>query len=107
MAQWFMLRTIGLIGHGRVPLAILQRPWDRPENRAEKYFHPLPAGIWVAGVLGQDDRDTLAALVAVLQREDDPAWLHGDAIGALTALTGRRLGHDRRAWIRWWSAGNG
>lgn len=101
-AQWFMLRTIGLIGAGRVPLTLLSRSWDRPANPAEKYFHPLPAAIWVAGILGQDDPDTLSALVALLRRDDAPRWLHGDAMGALTTLTGRTFGHDRTAWIRWW-----
>ena len=32
-----------------------------------------------------------------------PDWLAGDMVGALTALTGQRFGHDYGAWRSWWA----
>jgi hypothetical protein len=45
---------------------------------------------------------TIAALIERLDRASDPLWLRGDAIGALSALTGERFGYDAAAWRRWW-----
>jgi formylglycine-generating enzyme required for sulfatase activity len=42
-------------------------------------------------------------LVARLGAPGQPAWLDGDFIGALTALTGQRFGYDLDAWRAWWS----
>ena len=33
-----------------------------------------------------------------LGRTGDPAWLRGDIIGALGAVTGKRFGYDIGAW---------
>ena len=44
------------------------------------------------------NRRTLDALIARLDRAGDPDWLAGDLVGALTALTGQRLGYDAAAW---------
>ena len=60
--------------------------------------------VLLAAELGQDDRDTLAALIGRLDRTGDPEWLKGDMIGALTALTGQRFGYDIAAWRRWWAS---
>ena len=30
-------------------------------------------------------------------------FLHGDVVGALTALTGERFAYDREAWRDWWA----
>ena len=54
------------------------------------------------GQIGQDDAATIDALVARLDRVDDPLWLTGDVVGALTALTGERFAYDRMAWRDWW-----
>jgi len=48
------------------------------------------------------DNESLAALVGRLNRPGDPDWLAGDIVGALTALTGQRFGHDYGAWRSWW-----
>jgi hypothetical protein len=71
-------------------------------NAAEKYFATAPAAIRTAGEIGQDDTATLGALIARLDRHDDPLWLTGDVVGALTALTGQRFAYDRAAWRNWW-----
>ena len=59
--------------------------------------------MWAAARLGQSAEATLDALLSMLGRPDDPQWLDGDRIGALTALTGQRLGYDFAAWRDWWA----
>jgi hypothetical protein len=54
-------------------------------------------------MIGQDDAQTMSALIDRLDRVDDPLWLTGDVVGALTALTGQRFGYDRAAWRAWWT----
>ncbi len=51
-----------------------------------------------------DDRTTLDALIERLGRDEDPLWLRGDAVGALTELTGQRFAYDFEAWRAWWAA---
>ena len=34
--------------------------------------------------------------------DEDPLWLTGDFVGALSAVTGQHLGYDATAWRRWW-----
>jgi hypothetical protein len=53
---------------------------------------------------GQSDAATVANLVDRLERTDDPDWLKGDVVGALSAVTGKRFGYDVAAWRRWWAA---
>jgi len=45
----------------------------------------------------------VAAAIPVrrLGRTGDPAWLRGDIIGALGAVTGKRFGYDIGAWRQW------
>jgi len=43
-------------------------------------------------------------LIKRLDRTGDPLWLRGDIIGALSAATGKRFGHDLEAWRSWWSS---
>lgn len=104
LKQWYLLRAIALSGGARVPPAMLEAAWHSAPNGPEKYFQPLPAALWAAGVLGQGDAATLKALVSHLGTAGEPAWLDGDRIGALTAISGRRFGYDRAAWRRWWAA---
>lgn len=101
IGRWFLLWAIGMNGQGRVPVALLQRPWDKEPNRSEKYFGLVPAAIWAAGMTGQDDAATLAALAARLDKPGEPLWLRGDAVGALTAITGEHFGYDPPAWRHW------
>jgi hypothetical protein len=104
LARWHLLWAIGLSGHGHVPAELLQARWEAPPNRAEKYLEPAPAAAWVAGRLKQTDDATVDALVARLGAPDQPAWMNGDLVGALTALTGQRFGYDTEAWRRWWAS---
>lgn len=102
LARWYLLWALAQQGGGRVPTELLAVPWDLPANQPEKYFHPAPAAAWAMAQLGQGDSKSLAALVARLDRAGDPDWLAGDFVGALTALTGQRFGHDYDAWRSWW-----
>ena len=103
MARWYILWAMAHNGHGRVPAELISAPWEAPPNRAEKYFESPPAAAWAAAELGQDDPETIAALIARLDAPGDPDWLKGDIVGALTVLTGRRFAYDIAAWKRWWA----
>jgi len=104
VARWYLLWGLALAGRGRVPAAYLAEPWTARPNRAEKYVEPVTGAAWAVGQVGQTDAETLGALIARLDAADQPPWLVGDLIGALTALTGERFGYDVAAWRRWWSA---
>ena len=41
-------------------------------------------------------------LIDRLRRGEDPDWLIGDVIGALSALTGEPLGWHPARWVAWW-----
>lgn len=103
LARWTLLWGMALSGQGRVPPALIAEPWTMEPNSAEKYFATAPAAMWAAAAVGQADRATVAALIGRLDRPGDPAWLTGDAVGALTALTGERFGHDTAGWRAWWA----
>lgn len=103
LQKWYLLRTMGLLGAGRVPLALLGRPWDLEPNRAEKYFHPLPAALWSAARIGRNDLATIGRIIEGLDTPGEPPWLDGDRIGALTALTGERFGYRIEDWRHWWA----
>lgn len=102
MARWYILWAMAHNGHGRVPAELIAAPWEAAQNDAEKYFESPPAAAWAAAQLGQDDPETIGALIARLDRDGDPDWLKGDMIGALTVLTGQRFAYDIPAWKRWW-----
>lgn len=102
MAQWYLLWAIAHNGHGRVPLRYLHIPWTSKPNRAEKYIQLPLAAAWSAARLNQRDHATLSALMKRLDSADDPKWLTGDMVGALTDLTGKRFAYDLDAWRRWW-----
>ncbi len=104
LGQWYLLWGMAYSGSGRVPTGLLTAPWDQPRNRAEKYMEPAPLAMWAAARLGQDDATTVGALVDTLGRPGDPAWLDGDRVGALTALTDRRFAYDFAAWRAWWAS---
>ena len=106
MAQWYLLWGIAHNGRGYVPLDYLRDPWTSKANRAEKYIEPVLAALWAMRELGQKDEATVAALITRLDFKDDPKWLTGDIVGALTDLTGKRFGYDRDAWRRWWRSRN-
>jgi hypothetical protein len=104
LARWILLWGMAVAGEGHVPLALISKPWAAPPNPSEKYFESSLAAIWAAGEIGQDDRATIDVLIDRLERPDDPPWLLGDLVGALTALTGERFGFDAAAWRAWWQA---
>lgn len=102
IARTHLLWAMAVASAGHVPTSLLIAPWTAPPNRPEKYFEPQPAAIWTVAVLGQNDRDTIEALISRLGQSTDPDWLRGDVVGALTALTGERFAYDVKAWRRWW-----
>ncbi|MEM8808847.1 MAG: hypothetical protein AAGF01_22745 [Cyanobacteria bacterium P01_G01_bin.38] len=103
VVQWYLLWAIGLNGHGRIPVELLNTPWTTPNNPREKYWQPTPAAAWAVAQIRQTDPETLTALVNRLSFEDDPTWLKGDFVGALSALTGKQFGYDEVTWQTWWA----
>ena len=101
LGRWLILWSMSLARTGPVALEWIATPWSAPTNRSEKYFEAAPGAMWAAAATSQKDRGTLAALVRVLEQDQAPLWLKGDAVGALTALTSQRFGYDVAAWRRW------
>ncbi len=97
-----LLWAMGITGQGPVPSSLIAADWTKPENGAAKYFDPQFFAIWAAAQADQKDRATIEALLSRLERPNDPLWLKGDAIGALTVLTDQRFGFDLEAWRAWW-----
>ena len=104
LARWHLLWAMARIGHGRVPPAYLSLPWTVERNRAEKYFDLPPIAAWTVARLGQSGDETVGALITRIERKDDPLWLKGDFVGALSAATGQRFGYDTAAWRQWWNS---
>ncbi|MEO1623150.1 MAG: hypothetical protein AAFU53_19225 [Cyanobacteria bacterium J06632_3] len=42
----------------------------------------------------QGDETTIASLITRLANTEDPQWLQGDIVGALSVLTGESFGYD-------------
>ena len=104
VARWYLLWGLAMNGSGRVPTKLIGAPWTVKRNGAEKYLAAPPGAAWAAAWLAQRDPNTISALIARLGRPGDPDWLEGDIVGALTVLTGQRLGYNRIAWRQWWRA---
>ena len=102
MARWYLLRALALNGHGRISPDLLLGPWKERPNRPEKYLYLPSAAAWTAAEIGQGDDETIATLIAGIGRTNQPLWVRGDFIGALTALTGQRIGYNVAAWRNWW-----
>ncbi|MEL7359058.1 MAG: hypothetical protein AAFN40_21170 [Cyanobacteria bacterium J06560_6] len=101
VAHWYILWAIGLNGQGQVPTELLTQPWQTPANAREKYWQTVPAAAWTAAQIGQDDQTTINVLVERLTHPDEPLWLKGDIVGALSVLTGQDFGYDIDAWRNW------
>ncbi len=102
LGRWHLLWAMALNGGGRVPTALISEPFSSRPNGAEKYMDVASGAAFAAAQLGQADEETLAALIARLDREGEPRWITGDMVGALTALSGERFGYDVAAWREWW-----
>lgn len=103
LARWILLWGMSITGIGVVPPEFISTPWNTPPNRAEKYFEIPEAAIWAVAMTGQKDRATLNALINRLKRKGEPLWVKGEAVGALTVLTGKRFAYNFEAWHRWWA----
>lgn len=103
LARWYVLGAMAVNDHGRVPLDLLSMPFSGKQNRAEKYFDLPIAAIAIVGWIGQDDAETVGALIRRLDLGRDPKWLQGDVVAALAALTGKSFGHDVARWRAWWN----
>jgi hypothetical protein len=103
LGRHILLWGMGVAGRGRVPVALLERPWNQVSNRPQKWFDSLPMALFAVSWAGQNDSATVASLIGRLDRAADPAWLRGDIIGALSAVTGKRFGYDIGVWRQWWS----
>ena len=104
LARWNLLWAIAQIGHGRMPLSYLAETWTTESNRAEKYFDLPPLAAWTIARLGQSNDETVEALITRLERDEDPLWLKGDIVGALSVVTGQQFGYEPVAWRQWWEA---
>ncbi len=103
LGRHILLWGMGVAGRGRVPGALLERPWIQVSNGPQKWFDSLPMALFAVSWVGQNDGATVASLIRRLDRAADPAWLRGDIIGALGAVTGKRFGYDIGAWRQWWA----
>ena len=103
LARHILLWGMGVAGRGRVPGDLLDRPWTQKSNRPQKWFDGLPMALFAVTWTRQRDRETLARLIKRLDRKDDPLWLKGDIIDALSAGTGKRFAYDARSWRNWWA----
>ncbi|MEX2224006.1 MAG: SUMF1/EgtB/PvdO family nonheme iron enzyme [Candidatus Rokuibacteriota bacterium] len=102
LARWYLLWGVALAGQGRMPPALLGGRWTEPAFGPEKYFDPAPAAAWAVTWTGQGDDATVGALVDRLGAPGQPRWLDGDLVGAISVLTGQRLGYDAAARRTWW-----
>lgn len=104
LALWFLNTTMAVNGYGRVLPNSLSPPWRGSDHSSQKFFDPTIGAIVAAGWLKQSDRPTLKRLIGRLRARQDPQWLRSDVIGALTAITDQRFGHDVAKWLSWWDA---
>lgn len=104
LGRWLLLYAAAINGHGWVRPDWLSAPWKTEPRPAEKYLETQLMAIWAAAQFGQKTAETMDALIGRLDRDDDPDWLKGDVVAALTALTDKHFGHDHAAWKDWWRA---
>lgn len=104
LGPWVLLFGVGLSG-GAVPSELLRDPW-RAGEPARKSFEPLLAALAALSWTGRSDAAASEVLTDRLRDGRDPTWLTGDVVAALSAITGRRFGHDRDAWLACCEASN-
>jgi hypothetical protein len=102
LSRWLLLYAAGINGAGYVEPDWLRAPWTADPRDSGKYFDTLLISIWAAARFQQNSAETIETLIGRLGRAEEPAWLKGDAIASLTALTDKHFGHDLAAWRDWW-----
>ncbi|GAB5483426.1 MAG: hypothetical protein Pars92KO_31830 [Parasphingorhabdus sp.] len=101
IARAVLLSGMERAGHANVPISYLTDPWTSPPNSYEKYFEIELSALRAVAASGQDDRETIEALLARLDFANDPPWLRSQVIGTLTAVSGEHFGYDVAAWKKW------
>ncbi|MEP2102013.1 MAG: sialidase family protein [Parasphingorhabdus sp.] len=101
IARATLLSGMERAGHANVPTAYLTDPWSSKPNSYEKYFEIELSALRAVAASGQDDRETIEALLARLDFANDPPWLRSQVIGTLTAVSGKHFGYDVAAWRKW------
>jgi hypothetical protein len=103
VAHWHLIAGMASAGERSLPIDILREEWTRQPNRPQKWFDPLLIGLYAVQQTGQNDRQTVDALVARLDSPGDPDWLQSQVTGTLSAITGQPYAYDHDAWRKWWS----
>jgi hypothetical protein len=101
IARAVLLSGMERAGHANVPISYLTDPWTSPPNSYEKYFEIELSALRAVAASGQNDRETIEALLARLNFANDPPWLRSQVIGTLTAVSGEHFGYDVAAWKKW------
>ena len=101
IAQATILAGMEKAGHPNVPVDLLTDPWTSQPNSYEKYFEIELGALRAVAASGQDDQQTVDALLERLDSVDDPRWVKSQIIGTLTAISGKHLGYDIAAWKNW------
>ncbi len=96
-----ILRNMAKSGHANVPPEFLKPRWTAPQNSYEKYLSVPLSALKAITETGQNDKATIAALIARLDYNDDPDWFKSQVIGTLTAVTHQHHGYDIKAWKTW------
>jgi hypothetical protein len=101
IAHAMLLSGMERAGHANVPTRYLTDRWISPPNSYEKYFEIELSALRAVAASGQNDQETIEALLARLDFTDDPRWLKSQIIGTLTAVSGKHFGYDIAAWKKW------
>ncbi|SIN68458.1 hypothetical protein SAMN02745824_1812 [Parasphingorhabdus marina DSM 22363] len=101
IARASILTGMARAGQADVPVNLLTDPWTSPPNSYEKYFEIELSALRAVAASGQNDRQTVDALLKRLDFADDPPWLKSQIIGTLTSISGKHLGYDIVAWKDW------
>ena len=101
IARASILTGMERAGQADVPVNLLTDPWTSPPNSYEKYFEIELSALRAVAASGQNDPQTVDALLKRLDFADDPPWLKSQIIGTLTSISDKHLGYDIAAWKDW------
>ncbi|NQV98567.1 MAG: hypothetical protein HQ483_02620 [Rhodospirillales bacterium] len=104
IANWHLLNAMAENGEKQVPLAFLEKPWERQPNGPQKWFDNLLIALHAVQRAQQNDRATIDILIRRLDQSGDPDWLQSQVTGTLAALTGQKFAYDKDQWRAWWGA---